>query len=67
MSMGLIQDWILPAPIGDERDKVMAGGTPANPATLVGRRKKKKVLHLTAEDPQKGGRAIENLDSHPIN
>ena len=36
ISMGLIQDWFLLATYGVDKDKVMAGGTPANPAALVG-------------------------------
>jgi hypothetical protein len=33
--IGLITNWFLHATIGDIKDKVMAGGTPANPATPV--------------------------------
>jgi hypothetical protein len=32
---GLIQNWFLPALFGSGQDEVMAGGTPANPATLM--------------------------------
>ena len=35
ISMGLIE-WLSPGHAWWVRDKVMAGGTPANPATLVG-------------------------------
>ena len=38
ISMGFIEDWLLLATLGSDEDKVMAGGTPANPATLVRRR-----------------------------
>jgi hypothetical protein len=66
--MGLITNWVLHATVGSAWNKVMAGGTPANPAALAKTSRETplqplmSLAHHLIKEGGRGGRCVETRD-----